>query len=328
MLSVIVPSYNSINTLDACLQAIYHSDYPSFEVIVVDDGSSDLSLDIAKKYPCRIIETGTNTGLSNTRNIGVEHSQYGILVFIDADVVIKQDTLLKIYNFFNEHKDVAGVVGLLDEDCPYKNFFSQYKNLYMNFIFNSLDTQISFFYGSLHAIQKQDFQPYDESLPYAEDTDLGQRFSSQGKSIFLLKDLTVTHLKKHTLISILKNDFQIPFYWAHLFFRYSNPFDMLGKKKFAHAKGSQISSVLTVSIIFLFSFLSFFSHSMMLPIFCLLLVFFYLNKVFFCFLFEKRGFGFAMGSALFTLVDQMVMAFGIGAGTVNWFFSPKKDRRE
>lgn len=324
MISIIIPSYNTEHTLASCLDAVYDSRYNSFEVIVVDDGSTDGSVNIAKKYPCKIVQIQKNKGLSHARNTGVQHASYEILVFIDADVVIKENTLSTIVGFFNDQKDVSGVVGLLDEQCPCKNFLSQYKNLYMNYVFNSLDSQVNFLYGSLHALRKKVFQPYDESLPYAEDTELGQRLASQGEKIILIKEMTVTHLKKHNLMTIIKNDFRIPFYWAHLFLRYINVSDLIVKKKFAHAKIGQLFSVLTAPLIVFFFILSFLYSDGTIPILGLLfLLFVSLNKSFFHFLYKKRGIGFAIKSVFFTLLDQLVMAFGIGGGTIH-YFSPKK----
>jgi glycosyltransferase involved in cell wall biosynthesis len=318
MISVIVPSCNTERTLGACLEAIFDSHHMKFEVIVVDDASADTSVHIAQQYPCRIIRLKKRKGLSHARNTGVQYAQYKLLVFIDADVVVRPDTLSTINRYLNEHDDAAGVVGLLDEHCPYKDFFSQYKNLYMNFIFNRISSPINFFYGSVHAMRAEHFQSYDESLPFAEDTELGLRLSADGKHIVLLDGLLVTHLKRHTFISLVKNDFRIPFYWAHLFFRYCRFGDLFKSGRFAHASGSQIASLLIASAMgCALSVIPFASSMFLLIPGLLMLLFLFMNSAFMAFLFRKRGAAFGLRSIIFTLFDQMLMTSGVAVGALH-----------
>lgn len=320
MISVIIPLYNVEYTIGPCLTAVFASQHADYEVIVIDDGSKDDSVAIAARFPVKLIRLEKNMGLSHARNIGATHAQHDILVFIDADVMIRPDTLTIIDSFFEQRTDVSGVVGLLDENCPHDDFFSQYKHLYMNFMFNKVSSPIRFLYGSIHALRRKDFQPYDESLAYTEDTDLGQKLSANGKTIFLLKHLLVTHLKQYGFFSILKNDFRIPFYWARLFFKYSDPLDLFAQKRFAHAGGSQISSVLVAPAVLLLLVASVYSRfiPLMMSGF-LFLLFICLNFNFFLFLLFKKGARFALRSIFFTVLDQNVMASGIVAGAVRHF---------
>jgi len=87
--SVIVPVYNGAETLDACLTALTGQDYPreSFEVIVVDDGSTDETARIAAKFSVRLISIGSNQGRIVARNTGAEAARFETLVFNDARVI-------------------------------------------------------------------------------------------------------------------------------------------------------------------------------------------------------------------------------------------------
>lgn len=102
MLSVIIPVYNDEKFLKECLTSIFNSDYNDFEVIVVDDNSKDNSVEVAKKFPCRVIELKKNEGVANARNQGVEAAKGDILVFFDSDIIIEKDTLSK---FAKAHED-------------------------------------------------------------------------------------------------------------------------------------------------------------------------------------------------------------------------------
>ncbi len=82
--SVVVCSYNGSRTIRDCLEALVSLDYPDFEVIVVDDGSSDSTGDIAREYGFRVIST-ENRGLSSARNSGMEAAKGDIVVYTDDD---------------------------------------------------------------------------------------------------------------------------------------------------------------------------------------------------------------------------------------------------
>lgn len=95
VLSVIVPVYCDAAALGKCLASIYLSEYPAYEVIVVNDASTDNSAAVAKSFGCRIIELNKNSGVATARNVGAAAAKGAILVFLDSDVVIEPDTLTK-----------------------------------------------------------------------------------------------------------------------------------------------------------------------------------------------------------------------------------------
>ncbi len=108
-ISVVVCAYDAADTLDACLRGIARLDYPDFEVIVVDDGSSDDTASIAVRHPVRLIRT-RNRGLSRARNTGIQEARGDIVAFIDADAWPDPDWLTHLARTF-ESSDVVGVGG-------------------------------------------------------------------------------------------------------------------------------------------------------------------------------------------------------------------------
>ncbi|HYL26495.1 MAG TPA: glycosyltransferase [Candidatus Nitrosotalea sp.] len=82
--SVVVCAYNAESTIRECLDALTRVDYPNFEVIVVNDGSTDATGSIAADYPVRLIST-ENRGLSNARNTGLEAATGEIVAYLDSD---------------------------------------------------------------------------------------------------------------------------------------------------------------------------------------------------------------------------------------------------
>lgn len=92
--SVVVASYNGDSTLKACLDSLGRLNYPDYEVILVDDGSTDTSESLARQYPgVRYFRHGTNLGLSVARNTGIAAATGEIVAFTDADCRADEDWL-------------------------------------------------------------------------------------------------------------------------------------------------------------------------------------------------------------------------------------------
>lgn len=83
-ISVVVCSYNGSATISNCLSGILELDYPNFETIVVNDGSTDNLEAIVRRFPVKLIST-PNQGLSAARNIGMEHATGEIIAYLDDD---------------------------------------------------------------------------------------------------------------------------------------------------------------------------------------------------------------------------------------------------
>jgi GT2 family glycosyltransferase len=83
-ISVLVCSHNGARTIRDCLEGLLALEYPDYEVIVVDDGSTDATAEIAGEYDLRLIRT-ENRGLSNARNTGMEAATGEIVAYLDDD---------------------------------------------------------------------------------------------------------------------------------------------------------------------------------------------------------------------------------------------------
>jgi len=91
--SVVVCAYNAERTMEACLASLEELNYPDYEVIVVNDGSTDRTLEIAERFPYARIISQPNRGLSVARNVGAEAATGEIIAYTDSDCVADPDWL-------------------------------------------------------------------------------------------------------------------------------------------------------------------------------------------------------------------------------------------
>lgn len=118
--SIIVPLYNSEKYLDECLNSIFKQTNQDFEIICVNDGSTDKSLDILNKYKEDItIINQENMGLSVARNNGVKKAKGKYIIFIDSDDYIEPKLLEKIDGVSKNNPDLVRF-GIIEVDGDIK----------------------------------------------------------------------------------------------------------------------------------------------------------------------------------------------------------------
>lgn len=224
--SVIVPVHNSARTLGACLQALEQTVYKSWEVIVVDDGSDDGSGDIATNQGYRVLHNrGAARGPAWARNHGARRAKGEILVFVDADVAVRPDTVLRLVQTLQK-TGAAACFGSYDDAPAAENFLSQYKNLLHHFVHQHGRHEATTFWAACGAVRRAAFKDvggFNEAYkrPSIEDIELGQRLRANGYSIHLVPEIQVTHLKRWDAPGLLKSDIlQRAFPWTYLIFQH------------------------------------------------------------------------------------------------------------
>src|SRR5262245_252375 len=108
-ISVAICSYNGSRTIREALEGLRRVEYPNFEVIVVNDGSTDATAEIARKYNCRLITT-ENGGLSSARNVAWREADGEIIAYLDDDAIPDPHWLHFLAATFREN-DYAAVGG-------------------------------------------------------------------------------------------------------------------------------------------------------------------------------------------------------------------------
>jgi len=121
--SIIIPNYNKGQYIEECLNSVFNQTYKDYEVIVIDDGSTDNSVDIIKKFDVQLLNTNRMQA-GGARNLGLKHCKGDYVIFIDSDDYLTCNTVLEKLSmlikdedliFLNYTKDDFGKVELVNE---------------------------------------------------------------------------------------------------------------------------------------------------------------------------------------------------------------------
>lgn len=220
LVSVIIPSYNYEKTLPDCLNAIITQTYSEIEIIVVDDHSTDNSLNLAQSFNIKTLQTLKNSGVAAARNAGVTQAKGDIFMFVDADVVLRPDAIANAMSILKSDPSAVSVCGLyeptpLHEDSVWEAFRS-----YQAYVWRAASVgYVSGGFFSLGLITRQAFFDvgfFNEKLRQTEEIDYGERLSRKG-NIILSDTVVGKHDDDHDLYSMCRKFFKrskdrVPFY--------------------------------------------------------------------------------------------------------------------
>jgi glycosyltransferase involved in cell wall biosynthesis len=321
--SIIIAFRDASRYLPSCLEAISAACRSEDELVLVDDGSTDDSAEIARRFSRDIVSLAQSHGPAFARNRGAEKAAGRILFFIDADVVCHPNTVSLVEKIFKEDEGLAAAIGSYDANPPAKNFFSRYKNLTHHFVHQNGASEASTFWTGCGAIRREIFlelEGFDESYgrPCIEDIELGYRLRSRGYRIALRKDLLVTHAKKWTLSTLLRSDIMdraIP--WTLLQLSYGHLLNDLNVSRVQRAAS------LFTCVSFLLCLGAVASPALFVVALMLLVPVCYWNRKLYHFYLRRGGVAFALGAMAmhwfyycysFTAFVLGTMAFLCGAG--------------
>lgn len=188
MISVIIPTLNEEKTLRKCLRSIEAQNYHDYEVVIVDGGSSDKTLEIAECYERRILKLPRrrphDVGLA--RNFGARYAVGEVLAFIDADTVLPPDCLSVLDKCFQNIE----VVGVMCKVLPLEGNSIE-KTLYeCDNVLMKISTKVHILLLSYFSCISHRREPFieiggfREDLNACEDYDLALRLSKHGKMVF------------------------------------------------------------------------------------------------------------------------------------------------
>lgn len=223
--SVIIVSWNCWDMLSDCLKSLYESECKDFEVVVVDNASSDKTIEnIRALYPdVKLIDAGGNIGFGAACNLGAKKAVGNWFFFLNPDTEAKKNSISTMIKFLDLHPDIA-VVGakLLWPDGTfqdsYKRFFSpffsvlelfeihyyfpnNFLNREVNYDFNifSSPEKVDWVIGAAFVVKRETFERvggFDEGFfMYFEEIDLCKRVSQKNGDIYFLPECEIIHKK-------------------------------------------------------------------------------------------------------------------------------------
>jgi GT2 family glycosyltransferase len=321
-ISVILPVHKGGEDFATCLAALAEASPPPNEVIVVVDGDDDQSTPIAQAFRARVFTTPVHGGPAQARNLGAEFAEGDILLFVDADVVVRANTVGQVAALFEQESDLAAVFGSYDDEPAAPNFLSQYKNLFHHFVHQSGREEASTFWSGCGAIRRDLFLAlggFDPgySRPAIEDIELGYRLQRRGCTVRLCKTLQVKHLKRWDAGSLLRADF---FYralpWTRLILQNRGFIDDLNLRP-----ASRISVVLVYTLLATLAGAFYWPGFLLLTgaaAFLLLI----LNAPLYRFFLRKRGPWFALRAIPWHWFYYLYSGLAFAIGTVQHLLSP------
>lgn len=171
LVSFVVPTRNSARTIEACLRSIREQRYPEMELVVVDNGSQDGTVEIAKEYATRLLLAGPER--SRQRNLGAEASSGRFLVFVDSDMVLPPSLAREVVDGFSAAQGLGALI--LPERSIGDGFWARCRILEKQMYVGDPDVEAA------RAFRRAAFMcagGYDEQLHAGEDWDLSERVAA------------------------------------------------------------------------------------------------------------------------------------------------------
>ncbi len=230
-LTVIVPAHQAVGEIGACLDGLLAAGFARDEILVVDDGSSDGTGDIARASGVSVLHHAMAKGPAEARNAGVDAVPSDIILFVDADVVVHQDLRQRVLEHFRHDPHLAAVFGSYDDRPSKASAVSFYRNLLHHFVHQRSHGDAATFWTGIGAVRRADFMRLgglEKAWQAIEDVAFGVRLHADGGRILLDKELLGTHLKVWSVTSMFRTDLvgrAIP--WSRLILFHGGPRDDL-----------------------------------------------------------------------------------------------------
>jgi cellulose synthase/poly-beta-1,6-N-acetylglucosamine synthase-like glycosyltransferase len=207
--SILVPTLNSGATIDECLQAILELDYPKklLEVIVIDGGSTDATVELTKKHPVKLISTQLNPAAAY--NLVLTDITNPVIGLIDSDAKVERSWLKKLVKHLDDPK-VAGASGTV-ETWNSDKLVPRVIGYELNYRYRRLPGTVERV-ATMNLLLKTEVTlevgGFDEALPTQYDTDIGARLAEAGYRIAFDSEALCYHFHRPTLKAFFKQQYK------------------------------------------------------------------------------------------------------------------------
>ncbi len=232
MISIVIPTYNASRFMPNLLFSIFNQEVEDMEVIIVDDCSTDNTVEVVRQYPVRVIRMEKNGGPARARNRGVKEAKGDIIFFLDSDVIVLDGTVREVKDYFEKKSGASCVIGVCATEPLNHGFVPKYMAMFEYIhLLGARGNKVSVFAPRCGAIKKELFLRaggYDESYRGAdvEDFELARRII-RIDTIMLNPDMLVRHQFVNNVGEAVRNYFKRAVMWLHLFLK-DRQFDNAG----------------------------------------------------------------------------------------------------
>jgi glycosyltransferase involved in cell wall biosynthesis len=207
--TIIVPVGGGAPAWSRCAASLARLDPGPAEIVAVIDGSNDDLAAVAAEIGARVVMLEQRGGPARARNRGAEQASGDVLLFVDADIEVSADLVVRVADLFSTRSKMVAAFGSYDDAPADKGFLSQYRNLLHHWVHQTSREVASTFWAGCGAVRRQAFRDvggFDERFrDRIEDIELGARLLRIGP-IHLEKDLQVKHLKRWHLVDMVVTD--------------------------------------------------------------------------------------------------------------------------
>lgn len=217
-ISIVIPNYNGVATIAPCLRAALASRYDPFEIVVVDDGSTDDSVPVIERFPCRLVRFDKRLGAAAARNAGARHARGDILFFTDADCLIEPDALAVAARTIAAAGPDAIVGGTYTPIPHDADFYSLFQSIFIHYSETKKADNPDYVAAHAMVVDAEAFRDSggfsEDFLPIIEDVNYSHRMRRAGFRLIMDSEIQVQHVFNFSLYRSLRNAVRKSMYWT------------------------------------------------------------------------------------------------------------------